>query len=193
MRRRIGIEERFWSKVDRSQLSPGGCWEWRGARSKAGYGHFVLRFGTGKPRRQWYAHRLALVLSGIQIPSGAIAMHRCDNPPCVNPAHLLTGTHADNSRDMVTKNRQASGDRNGSRLHAGSVPRGDGHYSRICPDKLERGEDRWMAKLTEESVREIRRRYAAGGVSQYTLAREFGVSRPLIGMVIRRQWWKHVD
>jgi hypothetical protein len=89
-------------------------------------------------------------------------LHRCDNPPCINVAHLWLGTPADNARDRDTKGR-------------GGAARGTAHG---------------QAKLTEDRVRSIRDRYAAGGVTQKELAQEFGVCIANISMIVRRVSWK---
>jgi hypothetical protein len=94
------IHRAFWSKValgdDRE------CWEW--TRKKArGYGRFDVR---GWPV---YAHRIAWVIAFGVIPDGLYVCHSCDNPPCVNPAHLFLGTAKDNMQDKVRKGRHRWG------------------------------------------------------------------------------------
>lgn len=88
--------------------------------------------------------------------------------------------------------RLARGDRHGSRTHPERVPRGDRHMSRTKPEALRRGETATKAKLTEQQVSEIRKRYTDGGVSQTQLAKEYGINQTAIGFIIRRVNWKHV-
>lgn len=100
--------ERFWAKVDRSQ-GPDLCWPWLGSLNN-GYG--VTSDIRGK---ECGSHRVALSLaSGQPIPRGKVVRHLvCDNPRCVNPAHLAVGSHADNVADRVAKGRSATGVQHG--------------------------------------------------------------------------------
>lgn len=93
-------EQRFWEKVDTS----GDCWIWLSGRDKYGYGRF---YTGGKGSR--LAHRFSYQLRhGIELDPDTKVLHRCDNPPCVNPDHLFTGTQADNIIDMHAKVRMHS-------------------------------------------------------------------------------------
>ena len=76
------------------------CFEWQGARTNKGYGQ-VRNAG-----KRVYVHRLVWSLVNGPIPDGLHVLHRCDNPPCVNPEHLWVGTNLDNARDCAEKGRQ---------------------------------------------------------------------------------------
>lgn len=146
------IEDRFWGFVDKS----GDCWLWTGARFDSGYGSFSIK------RKGCRAHRVSWELSFGPIPDGKLVLHRCDNPPCVNPSHLFLGTGADNSADMVQKNRHLYGERNHN------------------------------AKLTEAFVLEIRRDYASGATTFRDLAKHYGVHESIVADAVQGKTWKHV-
>ena len=167
--------ERFWSYVDRR--GPEECWPWRGnVKNGLGYGRFTTRGGReGKPRQD-YTHRVAWVLTYGEIEDGANLCHRCDNPPCCNPAHLFLGTCADNNADMCAKGRQAAGDRHGSRKHR---------------ERMQRGVARYNAKLNPDSVREIRR-LITDGLSDREIAARFGVVSSQVWSVRIGRTWSHV-
>lgn len=90
--------EKFWSKVDKSQLSPGGCWLWTSYK-KQGYGYFRIN------NKDIGAHRVSYELIYGPFDKCLFVCHKCDNPPCVNPDHLWLGTNQDNMEDMYNKNR----------------------------------------------------------------------------------------
>lgn len=157
---------RFWSKVDKSG-GPDACWPWTAYRLK-GYGQV---WAGGK---MVLAHRLAYELVNGPIPDNLCALHRCDNPPCCNPAHIFLGTQADNMADKTAKGRQS---------------RGEQHYSRTKPERMVRGERNGRAKLNEAQVQEIRAAYAAGGVTLHELAARFVVGQATVWRVVRRKTW----
>lgn len=91
---------RFWSKVDRR--GDDECWPWTGGAHPRGYGRFTLQHP-----RTVAAHRFAWeIANGREFPRGLNGCHRCDNPPCVNPAHIWPGTQAENLADMYAKGRR---------------------------------------------------------------------------------------
>jgi len=94
------VIERFWDKVGGE--GPNNCWEWNGARSKNGYGRFWIN-GAGVH----YAHRISYIMCSGPIPDGGLVLHRCDNPPCVNPEHLYLGNHSENALDVGKHKRES--------------------------------------------------------------------------------------
>lgn len=93
--------ERFWSNVDKS----GDCWIWMGVIASQGYG--VVGFG----KQQYKAHRIAYFLKHGPFKNSLLCCHKCDNPKCVNPDHIFTGTHHDNAVDAFSKGRRAVGEK----------------------------------------------------------------------------------
>jgi hypothetical protein len=93
-----------------------GCWISTTHHSVNGYPRISISGKTVK------LHRYLFQVFKEKIPKGKILRHTCDNPWCVSPHHLLIGTYAENSADMVERNRQAKGERQGSaKLTIGQV------------------------------------------------------------------------
>lgn len=96
---RVGIQDRFWSKVNKTS----GCWLWT-AGTIRGYGQFNLGRVAGKSRTA-YAHRVSWELAHGPVAGDLSVLHRCDVPLCVNPEHLFLGTQQDNLADARQKGR----------------------------------------------------------------------------------------
>lgn len=146
----------FEDKVERVPFSE--CQYWTACTIRGGYGHFKVN-GT-----MMKAHRVAYEQFVGPIPKCAFILHSCDQPSCVNPKHLRTGTHQENMDDMKKRDRQAK----------------------------PKGETNGRVKLTETEVAEIRKLYAAGGISHRALAGRFGVARSLISFILNYKRWTHI-
>lgn len=142
----------------------GDCQIWWGAinNSGKGYGHTLIN------RKHWQMHRLSYVLNKGPIPEGLCVLHTCDIRRCVNPEHLFLGTKLDNSADARAKGRL-----NGY-LNLSNISK-NGHRGRV---------------LTYDQVCEIREKYAKGGHTNRSLAKEYGIGKSAIGYIIQGKNWK---
>jgi hypothetical protein len=153
----IKIENRFWKHVETGNDDE--CWRWLACVDKDGYGKFFLEGKIVSAHR--YSYKL---VKGI-IGEGLCICHRCDNPICVNPNHLFSGTVKDNNIDKMKKGRA----------------KGNG-----------KGELNTQAKLKSEDVIEIRQKYDTGLFSHSQLVDIYKVSKSQIQRIISKKFWKHI-
>ena len=100
----LSPKDRFLNLVEKTD----DCWNWIGCLNAGGYGYTSICKGKKKVRNI-VAHRRAYELFVGPIPDDFLVLHKCDNPPCVNPNHLFIGTQKDNVADMFRKGRQKNG------------------------------------------------------------------------------------
>lgn len=167
--RPIPLAERFWSKV--AIANPDECWVWQAGLDNKGYGRFAARLETNQSPNQ-IASRIAYMLTHGSIQKSDCVLHRCDNPPCCNPAHLFLGTLKDNTQDMWRKGRHMP--------MPGRFKPGD-HV----------GEKNSHAKITARDVVQIRVD-VANGVKSRVLAQQYGLAQATIRGIVTKKIWKHV-
>ena len=150
-------EGRFWERVDKNgpvvRAELGACWIWQGARDAFGYGAV----------QHTVAHRLSWLFTYGDAGDDCV-LHRCDNPPCVNPAHLFVGDRLANAKDRDGKGRL--GNRKGV---------ANGH-----------------ARLTEKDVVDIRALAASGEYSQEKIGRMYGINQTHVSSIHLRRIWSHI-
>lgn len=153
--------KRFLNKVNKNGSIPahmphlGKCWEWTASIRKDGYGQFTLN------SKNCLAHRASWIIYNGVIPNKLFVLHKCDNPKCVNPAHLFLGTNQDNVDDRERKGRN-------------NAPRGEKHRDNI---------------LTELQVMDIRKKYSEGGITYRELAEQYCMAESTIGNIIKYRKW----
>jgi hypothetical protein len=150
----------FWANTSKGAVDE--CWPWTRHCNPKGYGTISLKCKEIGLRKDYLAHRLSYEIHSHP-PGDLVVRHTCDNPPCVNPAHLLLGTQADNLADMRKRGRAA--------ITIGEL---NGHVT-----------------LDEASVMRIRRDVPAG-VPRKMLASEYGVHVQTIHDIVSRKSWKHI-
>jgi len=153
-----GVSEAMRLLLRCDKRGPDECWPFIGSRPKQGWHG---QFTTGN--RSEPAHRSAWRLFVGEIPVGVSVLHKCDNPICINPAHLFLGSQSDNMKDMWAKGRARPG--------------------------VVRGEPHGMSKLSAEAVRFIRESDAPGT----ELAAKYGVTPTTICDVRKRRIWRHIE
>jgi hypothetical protein len=158
------VLKRWWSHV----LLPRDltrCWIWLGGyystTGTVAYG----RFANGR-HNSWGAHQVSYAIHKGVIPPGMCVLHSCDNPRCVNPAHLRLGTRSENTLEMVQKGRHRFG--------------------------AHQGEHNGGARLTEAQVIAIRARHATKAATYAELASEYGIGKTMVWRIVRRFAWRHV-
>lgn len=154
--------DRFWAKVDKNGPVPehaphlGSCWQWLAYKHR-GYGQFCLRGRMDK------ASRASFLIHYGHWPRPH-CLHHCDNPSCVNPAHLFEGDDELNQFDKIRKGRW----------------------------RCANGERNFNAKLTRAQVLEIRAAADAGEKHALVAAR-FGIDKSTVSLIGRRKKWTHLQ
>ena len=149
------LVERFHAKYQKAEP---GCWEWTAALAGKGYGQIKIP-GT---RRQAYAHRLSYQIHKGAIPAKTEVCHTCDNPKCVNPAHLFLGSRKENAQDAAQKGR----------VHISPI----GHNGVLAVSQVKRIKE--IFRLNLMSIAEV--------------ARAFDVSHTTISKIRRGLRWTRV-
>ncbi len=138
-----------------------GCWEV--ISHSLIHGYCYIR----RNKKHISAHRLVWEQANGPIPTGMCVCHKCDNPRCINVAHLFLGTQAENLSDMVRKSR--------AKTPWGGL-----------------GERNANARLTEEQALAIRHQCSIDGSVQAEIAREYGVSTGTVWSIVHRRRWGHI-
>lgn len=164
VRQVVPLSERLWAKISTEPgQGPNGDC-WEWNGYRTARGYGVVAIGAGQRGKTMKAHRVAWQLSHGAIPEGMDVRHRtCDNPPCCRVDHLALGDHLENMRDKVAAGRSG------------------------------RGIHRSEHKLDEPTVRAIRERHASGGMTYKQVGAEFGISGTMVGYLVRRMSWAHVE
>lgn len=147
------LQDSFWERATKTDT----CWVWTGPPNKYGYGSVYYK-GT-----HYKAHRIAYALHFGSVTKDMLVRHTCDNRLCVNPKHLVLGSHLDNAQDRERRGRNGA-------------PKGSASH---------------LTKLTEKDVLVIRW-LKKQNISLVSIAKLYHVSKGCIWGIVNHRTWKHV-
>lgn len=151
--------EKFYDNLP-DVLDENSCWQWKGWIQKSGYG------GLNYNKKILKAHRVSYEIYYAEPLGNLHCLHRCDNPSCVNPLHLFSGTNLDNIKDKVQKGR--------------------------CYTGNQKGENNGASKLSDDQVLKIRELYKSGKYTTLKLGEMYKVNRSTISYIINNKTYKHL-
>ncbi len=160
------VARRFWSKIQKG--SHDACWPYTGTLTTSRHGRFKIAGVSYSP------HRISWQLANGPIPVGLYICHRCDNPPCCNPRHLVAETARWNAMDAVRKGRMTHPIMTESRRRA------------LC------GESSATAVYTEIQILEMHRLHNQDGLSGYAIAKRLGKHKGHIYDILKWRYWGHL-
>jgi len=171
-----GVECKFLFYQNKSDAN--SCWEWAGPKSAQNYGVLFLDSNRlGGRRNVTTAHRYSYLRTYGPLPDGKpCVMHKCDNPSCTNPEHLMAGSWADNNADRSAKGRS------GKRTYS--------EEEKIKYGQMFRGSNNVRALLTEEQAHAIK--YMHPELTGKQVGKLYGVSKVTANFIRRGQAWRHV-
>jgi hypothetical protein len=141
-------------------LDENQCWEWKGKIDAYGYGYICNNNKTLKSHRVSYEIYYSEPLGDLH------CLHKCDNPSCVNPLHLFSGTNFDNIRDKVNKGR--------------------------CYTGNQKGQNNGASKLTDIDVKNIRMLHNTKNYTTHKLGEMYNVHRSTISYIVNNKTFKHL-
>lgn len=161
------LKKYMWSR----SVSNKKCREWTGPLDNTGYARFQYK------KIRYLIHRASYEITHGPIPKGAYILHKCHNRKCIYAEHLYAGSHKENMIDMVKAGRSCSG---------------NDTWMRKYPERVKRGQDNPMSKITEnQAIMVIELYKIMRSCNQISIITK--IHRKCISDIINGKSWRHLN